>query len=70
MMRRPEVPTDVFLKMAITNRNSEIAVNGFRQCVELSLEVKISMSVAHDKSKDEWSMLLWVLDILWELLSQ
>ena len=70
MVRRLEVITDRSFEMTIPNRDSKIAVNCLRQSMKLSLKVKISFSIADDKAKDEWSMFLWVLDVLGKLFRQ
>ena len=56
--------------MTVSNRDSEIAVNGFCQAMQLSLEIKISFTISHDKAKHEWSMLLRILNVLRQLLSK
>ena len=70
MVRWLEVVANRPLEMTITNGDCEIAVNCLRQSMKLSLEVKISFSIPDNKTKDEWSVFLWVLDILGKLLGQ
>ena len=65
---RTENVADPAFEGAVTDSHGEVSVDSLCQLVHFALEFECSLTLSRHETYQEWTMLLWVCDVLGELL--